>query len=92
MLRDLRRDSTGIPSVTRLLDAALRLLLPCGVSSKKSTMLMSSLHTKQCGRRSQECVRCCAAMLDLGADEAGSPAAVQLERHIQQFVKVSLTA
>ena len=36
----------------------------------------------------QETVRCCAAMLRMGAEEAGSPAASQLERHINQFVKV----
>ena len=36
----------------------------------------------------QECIQCCAAMLTMGAEEAGSPAALQLERQIQQFVKV----
>ena len=42
--------------------------------------------------RPQECARCCAAMLDLGAAEDGSPAALQLERHIQQFIEVRMLA
>ncbi len=36
----------------------------------------------------QETVRCFAAMLGMGAEEGGSPAASQLERHVNQFVRV----
>ena len=41
----------------------------------------------ECNRPAQETVRCFVAMLRMGAEELKSPAAAQLERHVNQYVK-----
>ncbi len=45
----------------------------------------------ECNRPTQETVQCFVAMLRMGAEERNSPAAAQLERHVNQYLKARPT-